>query len=87
MEFKQNETPGYYLTIEVPAVSCVIDCGFTLDEKYNARLYDLAVTDDKKVWMGGHETEPFRHPQTPTSYCHHNMHWYLYLSAQQTGGV
>nr|XP_022327550.1 uncharacterized protein LOC111126909 [Crassostrea virginica] len=43
--------------IEVPTVSCVIDSGFPSDEKYNARLYDMAVTDDKKVWMGGQSRE------------------------------
>ncbi|XP_078323008.1 uncharacterized protein LOC144622259 [Crassostrea virginica] len=33
------------------------DSGFPSDEKYNARLYDMAVTDDKKVWMGGQSRE------------------------------
>ena len=42
------KTPGCYFTIEVPTVSSVIDSGFSPDEKYNDRLYDLAVTDDKK---------------------------------------
>ena len=42
---------------EVPLVSCVIDSGFPSDEKTNARLYDMAVTDDKKVWMGGQSRE------------------------------
>ena len=43
--------------LEVPLVSCIIDSGFPSDEKYNARLYDMAVTDDKKVWMGGQSRE------------------------------
>ncbi|XP_078327225.1 uncharacterized protein LOC144617672 [Crassostrea virginica] len=43
--------------LQVPTVSCVIDSGFPSDEKYNARLYDMAVTDDKKVWMGGHSRD------------------------------
>ena len=43
--------------LQVPTVSCVIDSGFPPDEKYNARLYDMAVTDDKKVWVGGHSRE------------------------------
>ena len=37
---------------QVPTVSCVIDSGFPYEEKH-ACLYDMAVTDDKKVWMGG----------------------------------
>ena len=41
------KTHGYYFTIEVPTVSLVFDTG-PLDEKYKARLYDMAVTDDKK---------------------------------------
>ncbi|XP_078323006.1 uncharacterized protein LOC111127213 [Crassostrea virginica] len=43
--------------IEVPTVSCVIDSGFPSDERYNARLFDMVVTDDKKVWMGGQSRE------------------------------
>ena len=40
--------------LEVPSVSYVIDTGFPADKKTDNRLYDMAVTDDKKVWMGGH---------------------------------
>nr|XP_022326428.1 uncharacterized protein LOC111126232 [Crassostrea virginica]XP_022326429.1 uncharacterized protein LOC111126232 [Crassostrea virginica] len=43
--------------LEVPSVSSVIDTGFPADEKYNTRLYDMAVTDDQKVWMGGASKE------------------------------
>ncbi|XP_022328640.2 uncharacterized protein LOC111127653 [Crassostrea virginica] len=43
--------------LQVPTVSFVIDSGFPSDEKYNARLYDMAVTDDKKVWVGGHSRD------------------------------
>nr|XP_022325289.1 uncharacterized protein LOC111125603 [Crassostrea virginica] len=38
--------------LEAPSVSSVIDTGFTAS-KDNNRLYDTAVTDDQKVWMGG----------------------------------
>ena len=34
--------------LEVPLVSSVIDTGFPASEKYNNRLYDMAVTDDQK---------------------------------------
>ena len=39
--------------LKMPSVSSVIDTGFPADDKYNNRLYDMAVTDDQKVWMGG----------------------------------
>nr|XP_022321637.1 E3 ubiquitin-protein ligase TRIM71-like [Crassostrea virginica] len=38
--------------LEMPSVSSVIETGFPTSEK-NTRLYDMAVTDDQKVWMGG----------------------------------
>ncbi|XP_078327170.1 uncharacterized protein LOC144623063 [Crassostrea virginica] len=43
--------------LEAPSVSSVIDTGFPADKKYNNRLYDMAVTDDQKVWMGGESRE------------------------------
>ncbi|XP_078322979.1 uncharacterized protein LOC144622229 [Crassostrea virginica] len=43
--------------LEAPSVSSVIDTGFPASEKYNNRLYDMAVTDDQKVWMGGYSRE------------------------------
>ncbi|XP_078322991.1 uncharacterized protein LOC144622241 [Crassostrea virginica] len=43
--------------LEVPSVSSVIDPGFPASKKYNTRLYDMAVTDDQKVWMGGESNE------------------------------
>ncbi|XP_078327166.1 uncharacterized protein LOC144623061 [Crassostrea virginica] len=42
--------------LEVPSVSSVIDMGFLADKNINY-LYDMAVTDDQKVWMGGNSTE------------------------------
>ncbi|XP_078323263.1 uncharacterized protein LOC144622468 [Crassostrea virginica] len=42
--------------LEVPSVSSVIDSGFPAYENNN-RLYDMAVTDDQKVWMGGNSYE------------------------------
>nr|XP_034327028.1 uncharacterized protein LOC117689540 [Crassostrea gigas] len=50
-EFKERELPGRRI-LEVPTVTSVIDTGFPADRKKN-RLYDMAVTDDNKVWMGG----------------------------------
>ena len=43
--------------LQVPSVSSVIDTGFPADEKNNNRLYDMAVSDDQKVWMGGESCE------------------------------
>ncbi|XP_078327076.1 uncharacterized protein LOC144623043 [Crassostrea virginica] len=43
--------------LEAPSVSSVIDTGFPADKKYNTRLYDMAVTDDQRVWMGGQSRE------------------------------
>ncbi|XP_078327199.1 uncharacterized protein LOC111125605 [Crassostrea virginica] len=43
--------------LEIPSVSSVIDTGFPASEKYKNRLYGIAVTDDQKVWMGGHSGE------------------------------
>ncbi|XP_078327164.1 uncharacterized protein LOC144623058 [Crassostrea virginica] len=42
--------------LEAPSMSSVIDTGFPAG-RYNTRLYDMAVTDDQKVWMGGASTE------------------------------
>ncbi|XP_052698680.1 uncharacterized protein LOC128176415 [Crassostrea angulata] len=43
--------------LEVPTVTSVIDTRFPACEKYKTRLYDMVVTDDNKVWMGGEGTE------------------------------
>nr|XP_022320417.1 uncharacterized protein LOC111122780 [Crassostrea virginica] len=43
--------------LEVPSVSSVIDTGFPASKNYNNRLYDMTVTDDQRVWMGGHSRE------------------------------
>ena len=42
---------------KVPLVSSVIDTGFPTHKDRKSRLYDMAVTDDKKVWMGGESKE------------------------------
>ncbi|XP_052701327.1 uncharacterized protein LOC128178269 [Crassostrea angulata] len=42
--------------LEAPTVTFVIDTGFPADKKKN-RLFDMAVTDDNKVWMGGASNE------------------------------
>ena len=38
-------------------MSSIIDTKFPADEENNNRLYDMAVTDDKKIWTGGANTE------------------------------
>ncbi|XP_052696874.1 uncharacterized protein LOC128175355 [Crassostrea angulata] len=43
--------------LDIPTVTSVIDTGFPADEKYKSRLFDMAVTDDNKVWMGGASNE------------------------------
>lgn len=43
--------------LEVPLVTGVIDTGFPAHEKYASRLYDMAITDDNKVWVGGNGDE------------------------------
>ena len=43
--------------LEIPLVSSIIVSGFPADKEDNNRLYDMAVTDDEKVWMGGHSNE------------------------------
>ena len=43
--------------LEAPSVSFVIDAGFPAGANHNCRLYDMAVTEDKKIWLGGHATE------------------------------
>lgn len=41
----------------MPTVTSVIHSGFPVNEENENRLYDLVITDDNKVWMGGHSTE------------------------------
>ena len=55
-KFKPDTGSGRKV-LELPSVSSGIDTGFPADEKYNNRLYDMAVTEDQKVWMGGHSRE------------------------------
>ncbi|XP_022326079.1 uncharacterized protein LOC111126016 [Crassostrea virginica] len=43
--------------LEAPSVSSIIDTGFPASEEYKTRLYDMAVIDDQKVWMGGQSRE------------------------------
>ena len=43
--------------LKVPSVSFVIDTGFPAEQTYGSRLYDMTVTEDMKVWMGGASTE------------------------------
>lgn len=43
--------------LEMPTLTSVIDSGFPINEENQNRLYDLAITDDNKVWMGGHSKE------------------------------
>nr|XP_011442633.2 uncharacterized protein LOC105338975 [Crassostrea gigas] len=55
-KFKENDLPGRRM-LDVPTVTSVIDTGFPADEETNNRLYDMTVTDDNKVWMGGASNE------------------------------
>uniref|UniRef100_A0A8W8I1I4 B box-type domain-containing protein n=1 Tax=Magallana gigas TaxID=29159 RepID=A0A8W8I1I4_MAGGI len=55
-EFKERELPGRRI-LEVPTVTSVIDTGFPAKEANKNRLYDMVVTVDNKVWMGGESTE------------------------------
>nr|XP_034327030.1 uncharacterized protein LOC117689541 [Crassostrea gigas] len=55
-EFKERELPSKRI-LEVPTVTSVIDTGFPANEEYKNRLFDMAVTDDNKVWMGGQSRE------------------------------
>ena len=43
--------------LDVPSVTSVIDTGFPASHGNNNRLYDIAVTDDKKVWVVGETNE------------------------------
>ncbi|XP_052698103.1 uncharacterized protein LOC128176082 [Crassostrea angulata] len=55
-KFKENDLPGRRI-LDVPTVTSVIDTGFPASEKSKSRLYDMAVTEDNKVWMGGESRE------------------------------
>lgn len=55
LEGKLEETKLRDLQIlERPTLTSVIDSGFPFNTENENRLYDLAITDDNKVWMGGH---------------------------------
>ena len=43
--------------LDVPSVSSVIDTGFPARHENHNRLYDMTVTDDKKVWVVGETNE------------------------------
>ena len=40
--------------LKIPLVLSVIDSELPVYKENNNRLYDMAVDDDKKVWIGGH---------------------------------
>ena len=57
-QFDQNFMSGAVAVrkvLEVPTVTTVIETGFFADT--NFAFFDMAVTDDKKVWMGGASNE------------------------------
>uniref|UniRef100_A0A8W8I1N9 B box-type domain-containing protein n=1 Tax=Magallana gigas TaxID=29159 RepID=A0A8W8I1N9_MAGGI len=54
-KLKENGLSGRIIS-EIPTVTFVIDTRFPADENNNG-LYDMAVTDDNKVWMGGESRE------------------------------
>lgn len=41
----------------VPTATSVLETGFPADEKLKNRLFDMSVTDDNKLWVGGASTE------------------------------
>ncbi|XP_052697509.1 uncharacterized protein LOC128175722 [Crassostrea angulata] len=51
-EFKERELSGRRM-LEVPKITSIINTKFPAEEKFESRLYGMAVTDDNKVWMGG----------------------------------
>ncbi|XP_065944450.1 tripartite motif-containing protein 2 [Magallana gigas] len=55
-KLKENDLSGRRIS-EIPTVTIVIDTKFPAKKENNNRLYDMAVTDDNKVWMGGESTE------------------------------
>ncbi|XP_078341346.1 uncharacterized protein LOC144627657 [Crassostrea virginica] len=50
----EPDTVSIERILEVPLVISVTDTGFPCRTENNNRLYDMAVTDNKKVWMGGY---------------------------------
>ncbi|XP_052698530.1 uncharacterized protein LOC128176314 [Crassostrea angulata] len=55
-KLKEKELLGRRI-LEVPTVTSVIDSGFPAGKENGHRLYDLVVTEDNKVWMGGRSGE------------------------------
>lgn len=55
-KFKEKCFTGRKI-LNVPIVISVIETGFPADKVCKNRLYDMAVSDDNKVWMGGHSKE------------------------------
>lgn len=51
-EMKEKGLPSRRI-LKVPTVTSSIDTGFPACRMYKSCLYDKAVTDDYKVWMGG----------------------------------
>lgn len=51
-EIKEKGLPSRR-TLKVPTVTSSKDTGFPTSKTHKSRLYDMAVTDDCKVWMGG----------------------------------
>ena len=57
IEGKQTSDVEATAKPKVPTVSCVIDTGFPTNKKKKSRLYDMAVTDDMKLWVVGSNEE------------------------------
>ncbi|XP_052676416.1 uncharacterized protein LOC128157819 [Crassostrea angulata] len=51
-KFRKNQLLQKRL-LDVPLLTGIIDTGFPAHEKYSSRMYDMAITDDNKVWAGG----------------------------------
>lgn len=50
-EIKEKGLPSRRI-LKVPTVTSLIDTGFPASRTYKSCLYDMAVIDDYKVWMG-----------------------------------
>lgn len=55
-KFKEKCFSGRKI-LNSPKIISALDTGFPADKVCKNRLYDMAVTDDNKVWMGGHSKE------------------------------
>ena len=90
-QFYQNFMSGAVAVrkvLEVQTVTTVIETGFLADTNNNFAFFDMAVTDDKKVWMGGASNElNCMTSRKPLPHRHYIIYRYVHLYVQQTGAV